>query len=70
MRVGWQGDTENVSISPSGRSSRNQFYFGNVVDNVTPLFTVGMELSWWQTKFVGLANGESFRVEAVVKYQF
>ena len=49
---------------------RGPFYFGNVVYNVTPLFTVGLEPSWWQTEYVGLAGGESFRVETAVKYQF
>ena len=60
----------DLTFSPTGRRSRNQFYFGNVTYDVTPNFVVGLELSWWETNYIGLDAGNSFRVEAVVKYQF
>lgn len=50
--------------------SQNQFYFANVIYRFTPLFTVGLEVSWWETRFVGLADGKALRIETVMQYRF
>ncbi len=62
-------DPRNANLS-AGRRSQNHFWFGNVVFDVTKLFTVGLEISYWKTKFVGLSDGEAVRIETVMKYRF
>ena len=62
-------DPRNADLS-AGRRSQNHFWFGNVVFDVTKLFSVGLEVSYWKTKFVGLSDGEAVRVETVMKYRF
>lgn len=60
----------DLGFVPGGRRTRNQALFANVWLDITPMFTIGMELSWWKTGYVGLADGESYRGETVVKYAF
>ena len=62
-------DPRNADLS-AGRRSQNHFWFGNVVFDVTKQFTVGLEVSYWKTKFVGLSDGEAVRIETVMKYRF
>ncbi len=62
-------DPRNTDLS-AGRRSQNHFWFGNVVFDVTDLFSVGLEVSYWKTKFVGMADGEAVRIETVMKYRF
>lgn len=52
------------------RRSQNQFYFGNLICDVTELFRVGLEVSRWETRFVDLADGEDVRIETVMQYEF
>lgn len=40
------------------------------VQDVASLFSVGVEVSWWETRFIGLARGEAARIETVMKYRF
>ena len=58
---------EDLSL---GRRTQNHFYFANVIWNVSPELEVGVELSWWETRYRGLAPGETFRVEAAMRYHF
>lgn len=53
-----------------GRRTRNQVFFANAIYSVTDLFDVGVEMSWWETQYQGLAPGESLRLETVVRYRF
>ncbi|MHC4877947.1 MAG: hypothetical protein ACYTGL_15930 [Planctomycetota bacterium] len=62
-------DPSNSNLSV-GRRSQNHFWFGNAVFDVTELFSVGLEVSYWQTRFVGLSDGEAVRIETVMKYRF
>ncbi len=62
-------DPQDTDLSFGGRAS-NQMIFGNVIWDVTELFTVGVELSYWKTRYIGLSEGETFRVETVVLYRF
>lgn len=62
-------DPYNSDLSDAMRS-QNQFYFANVIYRFTPLFTVGLEVSWWETRFVGLADGKALRIETVMQYRF
>jgi hypothetical protein len=62
-------DPLNADLS-SGRRTRNQVFFANAVYNFTDLFDIGLEVSWWETDYLGLAPGEALRVESVVRYRF
>ncbi len=48
----------------------NQFYFGNIIYDVTPKFALGLELTQWKTLWVGSPTGDSTRVEFQAKYGF
>jgi len=54
----------------AGRRSQNQFFFWNIVWDITPQTNVGIELSRWDTHYVGQAAGENFRVETRFQYRF
>ena len=54
----------------AGRRSRNQVYYANAVYRFTELFDVGLEVSWWETEYIGLAAGRALRVESVARYRF
>lgn len=68
--VGFGIDDPRDSDLSTGRRSQNYFWFANVVHDVTELFSVGLEVSYWKTKFVGLTDGEAVRIETVMKYRF
>jgi hypothetical protein len=68
--VGYGIDDPNNDDLSAGRRSLNQFYFGNLIYDVTELFSVGVEASWWETRYVDLTPGEALRLEAVMKYRF
>lgn len=68
--VGFGIDDPRNSDLSTGLRSQNHFWFGNAVFDVTKMFTVGLEVSYWKTKFVGLNDGEAVRIETVMKYRF
>lgn len=68
--VGFGIDDPRDSDLSVGRRSQNHFWFANIVHDITDLFSVGFEVSYWKTKFVRLADGEAVRVETVMKYRF
>jgi hypothetical protein len=53
-----------------GRRSRNQVYYANAIYRFTELFDVGLEVSWWETEYMGLAAGRALRVESAARYRF
>jgi len=68
--VGFGIDDPRDTDLSAGRRSQNHFWFANAVYDVTELFSIGLEVSHWKTKFVGLADGEAVRIETVMKYRF
>ena len=62
-------DPLNRSLS-AGRRLRNEFWFANVFWDVTPLFTIGAEVSYWRTTYAGLSDAESVRIETSMQYRF
>ncbi len=53
----------------SGRT-QNRCIFGNVNYSFVPQVTLGLELSQWQTKYVGGANANNFRVQTSMALTF
>lgn len=68
--VGFGIDDPNDDDLSPGRRTQNHFYFANLIWNVSPELEVGIELSWWETRYKGLAPGEAFRVEGTMRYHF
>lgn len=68
--VGFGIDDPYNSDLSSGRRSLNQFFFANLIWDVTSMFDVGLEVSRWETKYVGLSDGEAVRIETVMRYSF
>ena len=54
----------------TGERKYNQFYFGNLIYDVTKNFLVGVEVSSWKTLYVNQLPGDSLRTEFVAKYGF
>ena len=63
-------DPNNHDLHTAGEKSYNQFYFGNLLYDVTKNFLLGVELSSWKTVYVGQLPGDSLRSEFVAKYGF
>jgi hypothetical protein len=53
-----------------GARTYNQFSFANLLLDVTPKFTVGMEVSAWKTLYRIQSPGESVNIEFGAKYGF
>jgi hypothetical protein len=63
-------DPNNNDIHYAAGRTYNQFYFGNMVFDVTKNFILGMEVSSWKTLYLGQLPGDSVRCEFVAKYGF
>ena len=63
-------DPNNHDLHTVGERSYNQFYFGNLIYDVTKNFLVGVEVSSWKTLYVSQLPGDSVRCEFVAKYGF
>ena len=69
--VGYSVDNPNDhDISTVGEKTYNQFYYGNVMYDVTKTCMVGFEVSSWETLYDGELPGDSVRCEFAVKYGF
>ena len=69
--VGYSVDDPNDhDLHTVGEKSYNQFYFGNLIYDLTKNFLIGMEVSSWKTLYVGQLPGDSVRCEFVAKYGF
>jgi hypothetical protein len=69
--VGYSVDQPNAhDLTAATDRSYNQFYFGNLVYDVSKNLLVGVEVSSWKTLYVGQLPGDSVRSEFVVKYGF
>jgi hypothetical protein len=63
-------DPNNNDLALASEKSYNQFYFGNLIYDLTKSFLIGMEVSSWKTIYVGQLPGDSVRCEFVAKYGF
>lgn len=62
-------DDPNDDDVVNGRT-QNRCVFGNVNYSFVPQVTFGLELSQWQTKYVGGANANNFRVQTSIALAF
>jgi hypothetical protein len=69
--VGYSVDDPNDhDLGAATDKTYNQFYFGNLIYDVTKNLLVGVEVSSWKTVYLGQLPGDSVRSEFVVKYGF
>lgn len=62
-------DPQDSHIEPEGRT-KNQSIFGNVKYDLSEQFLLGLELSYWDTDYKDLADGNAVRVQTSVVYKF
>jgi hypothetical protein len=63
-------DPNDHDLDTVGERSCNQFYYGNLVCDLTENSLVGVEVSSWKTRYVGQLPGDCIRCEFVAKYGF
>jgi hypothetical protein len=69
--VGYSLDDPNdVDANFVGGKTYNQFFFGNLIFDLTKQFLIGMEVSSWKTLYARDLPGDSLRCEFVAKYGF
>jgi len=68
--VGFGIDDPNDNDLSPGRRTQNHVFWANVVYNVSKVLEVGLETSWWETRYKGLRKGEAARIEFVMRYHF
>lgn len=62
-------DVDSRDLGTGGRSL-NWAVFGNVIYTLVPNFDIGLELAWHETKWVGMNDGDLFRVQTAFTYKF
>ena len=70
LAIGGGIDDPDDADLAAGMRSHNAFGFVNGWLRPVPRVGFGLELSWWITEYVGLAQGDSLRVQFAVKYDF
>lgn len=62
-------DPDDEVIGAGGRN-HNQVVWANVLWDIRPVLTFGLEVSQWDTEYVELEDGSSLRVQASLIYRF
>jgi hypothetical protein len=62
-------DPDNADLA-SGDRARNLAGWGMYVHALTPAVEVGAEISYWETRYVDLERGRSWRAQAAFVYKF
>lgn len=70
LAAGFGVDNPDDEDLTTGKRSRNQSFFGNVQVTPIPLFTVGLELSQWETEYIDGEAAESFRAQTSFQLNF
>ena len=55
---------------PNGSRSQNVSYWGNVIYDINEAVQLGLELSYWDTEYKNMEDGENFRVQSSLTYKF
>lgn len=63
-------DPNNNDVVTFAMKNYNQFYYGNIIYDLTKNFLIGLEVSSWKTVYVGQLPGDAVRCEFVAKYGF
>lgn len=80
-QIGWKGGDTRINAGSAmddpedadlfaGARSRNLATWGNVIHDLGGGLQVGLEYSWWQTRYMELPEGTSSRVQGSVIYSF
>jgi hypothetical protein len=62
-------DPDDDDLS-AGERSLNTFYYANLYCNITEQLQVGLEFSWWETRYVTDPDNRALRIETAVIYRF
>ena len=67
---GWSIDDPVDRDLSAGMRARNQSIYVNALYNITKDFEVGMEISQWQTAYLGSSTPELTRLQWMARYKF
>ncbi len=71
FNVGYGIDkVDNDDDLTTGMRSENWAIFGNVIYTLVPNFDIGLELAWHETEWVGVEDGDLFRIQTAFTYKF
>jgi hypothetical protein len=70
INLGGGLDSPHDGDVPSKGRTQNVSVWGNVTYDITKAVQVGVELSYWNTKYKDLESGESIRVQTSMIYRF
>ncbi len=62
-------DPDNATL-PGGARSRNRALWANFLWDFRPALRFGLEGSWWQTDYLDLEDGSSFRLQSSLIFSF
>lgn len=62
-------DPQNDDLSVGGRE-RNATYFANAIYNINKQTLVGIEVSYQETDWAGIADGDNIRVQSSLQFNF
>lgn len=70
FNVGASIDNPEDAFVVSGGREKNASIFGNVIYALSESLSIGMELSYWDTQYKDLDDGDAIRVQSSVIYKF
>ncbi len=70
FNLGYSIDDPKDKDVPDGSRIRNQSWFGNAIYSLNEAVELGLELSYWDTDYKAMADGDSVRIQTAVTYKF
>lgn len=62
-------DPKDRYIQPLGRL-RNNMFFGNVLYEFNDNLAIGMEISYWDTRYKDMKDADALRMQSSILYRF
>ncbi len=63
-------DPSDTDLTSPSERTRNTMLFGNVTYSILKSYLFGIEVSYWETEFVGMETGKALHTAAVTKFTF
>ena len=63
-------DPDDEDLTAASERTLNRMLFGNLTYSVLKNYVFGIEVSYWNTDFVGLQSGDALHVAGVTKFSF
>lgn len=63
-------DPNDEDLTGSSERTRNSMLFGNLTYTILKNYLFGIEVSYWETEFLGMETGKALHTAAVTKFSF